>query len=103
MEPLTEEQYQAELEKFYAEATASGTTTATGGNFSDPSIFGAIFAGYGLVLLAILAFSLVANWKIVSKAGYNGAFSLLLLIPIVGLVFYGMFAFKDWPSKKPVS
>ena len=40
---------------------------------------------------------LVANWKIWSKAGFNGALSLLMLIPLVNIVAVLYFAFAEWP------
>lgn len=55
--------------------------------------------GFGeiLIILIILVPSIVIPWKIVSKAGYNGAWSLMLLVPLVGVVMTFVFAFSEWP------
>lgn len=53
-----------------------------------------------IVALALLVFSIILNWRIVSKAGYSGALSLLLLIPLVGFIMYIWFAFAEWPVQK---
>jgi len=50
---------------------------------------------FGLILIAV---SIWAFWKIFSKAGYNGALSLLMLIPFVNLVVIVWFALADWPN-----
>ncbi|HZY97859.1 MAG TPA: hypothetical protein VFE35_12260 [Candidatus Cybelea sp.] len=53
---------------------------------------------YGIVLLAVVAFSLWVYWRIFAKAGYNGALSLLNLIPGVGpLICVLILAFGRWP------
>lgn len=36
-------------------------------------------------------------WRIVSKAGFHGAWSLLALLPLVNFVAYWIFALKKWP------
>ena len=53
---------------------------------------------FGLVA-AILA--VIPAWKIVSKAGYNGAWSLLIFVPLVNLIMMYVFAFSEWPVEKP--
>ncbi len=55
--------------------------------------------GFGelLVLLVVVVIYLVPAWKIVSKAGYSGALSILSLLPLVNLVALFVFAFSDWP------
>ncbi len=61
----------------------------------------ALAGGFGLVtllvFLAIMLFGLYMNWRIASKAGYNGALSLLLLVPLVNLIVLIAFAFSEWP------
>jgi energy-coupling factor transporter transmembrane protein EcfT len=64
---------------------------------------GAFLAGFGFIMiiyLAVLVVALIANWKIASKAGYHGAWSLLMLVPIANLVVYLVFAFSEWPLEK---
>ncbi|MFO7324334.1 MAG: hypothetical protein DIU62_001335 [Pseudomonadota bacterium] len=53
-----------------------------------------------IFLLICLVVYLVPVWRIVSKAGFNGAFSLLSLVPIVNIVMLWVFAFIDWPVER---
>ena len=63
-------------------------------------------ASAGVVVFSLIAgligfiFALVIYWRIFSKAGYNGARSLLMLIPIVNLIIVIMFAFSEWPVQR---
>lgn len=51
-----------------------------------------------ILVLAVLAFQIWLFWRIFSKAGYNGAMSLLILIPAFGaLIVLCMLAFGNWP------
>lgn len=65
--------------------------------------------GAGLVLfialfsLAIFIFVIVVYWRIVSKAGYSGAMSLLLFIPIANIIMIIIFAFSEWPIQKELN
>lgn len=53
---------------------------------------------YGVVLLALIAFTIWVYWRIFVKAGYNGAMSLLNLIPGMGqLICILILAFGRWP------
>jgi hypothetical protein len=52
---------------------------------------------YGVVILAILAFTVWVYWRIFQKAGYNGALSLINLIPGGALVTMCILAFGRWP------
>ncbi len=61
------------------------------------SMMGAFVLVYVLVIIAVLAFSIWVYWRILSKAGYNGALALLMLIPLGGLVPLLMLAFGRWP------
>jgi hypothetical protein len=69
--------------------------------YYDPTAF---FASFGvffgvllLVDLVILGFTIYLYWKVATKAGYPGAYSLLLLVPIANIVIIIMFAFQEWP------
>jgi hypothetical protein len=53
-----------------------------------------------IISLAITIFILICNWRIVSKAGYSGALSLLMLIPIANIIVYIIFAFSKWPIQQ---
>lgn len=73
---------------------------------SDPSSYAAwhAFAAFGaflwLGILACIVFAIVMYWRIASKAGYNGALSLLMLVPLANLVLLIFFAFSDWPIEQ---
>lgn len=58
------------------------------------------FATFGIVMLIVCVFMIVCYWKIFSKAGYSGALSLLMLVPIVNLILFVWFAFAQWPVLK---
>ncbi|HLZ62212.1 MAG TPA: hypothetical protein VKR06_35145 [Ktedonosporobacter sp.] len=66
------------------------SSAATGAS-AAVSVFGCI------ITLAMLAFSIVVGWRIFSKAGYSGAMSLLLLVPIGNLIVICILAFGRWP------
>ena len=61
---------------------------------------GPFFATFGLVMLLVCVFMIFCYWKIFSKAGYSGALSLLMLVPLVNLVSLWVLAFKQWPALK---
>ena len=54
-----------------------------------------------LIILLILSIYLVPVWRIVSKAGYNGAFSLIGFVPVLNIIMLGVFAFSKWPNERP--
>lgn len=47
--------------------------------------------------LGLVVLFLVGWWKIVSKAGYSGAWALIGLVPLANVVMFFVFAFSDWP------
>ena len=53
-----------------------------------------------LIILVMLAIYLVPLWRIVSRAGFHGAFSVLALIPLVNIVMLWVFAFAKWPRER---
>jgi uncharacterized membrane protein YhaH (DUF805 family) len=58
----------------------------------------AVWAFIAIFALAVLAFQVWLFWRIFSKAGYNGAMALLVLIPAFGpLIAMCMLAFGHWP------
>lgn len=69
---------------------------------SGPSgaALGAFLAAYGLFVIIIVVLSIVIYWRIASKAGYPGAYSLLMLIPLVNLIVLILFAFTEWPVER---
>ena len=54
-----------------------------------------------LILIIVMgSIFVVPFWKIFSKAGFSGALSLLMLVPLVNLVMIFVLAFAPWPSLK---
>ena len=67
-------------------------------NAATGAFLATFFLVYGIVLLAIVAFTIWVYWRIFAKAGYNGAMSLLNFIPGVGqLICMIILAFGRWP------
>ena len=65
------------------------------------------WAAMSMILIPIIIIALIAvvvkiicYWKIVSKAGYPGALSLLCLVPLVNLIMFVVFSFIEWPVEK---
>jgi Zn-dependent protease with chaperone function len=54
----------------------------------------------GLFCAAVLLFKIFLWWQVFSKAGYSGAFGLLLLAPFGTLVMLCILAFSKWPTAK---
>lgn len=85
------------------------TTILTQGSSIDPDAAAAAAAGvlaigciiWVILVIAFVIFPIFAFWKIFSKAGFNGALSLLSLIPGIGLlIVICILAFGDWPALK---
>jgi len=51
-----------------------------------------------VVLLLYTVLNIVAVVKIITKAGYSGAWFLILFVPIVGTIMFYVFAFSSGPS-----
>ena len=64
---------------------------------------GGMFGTYGLWFVLWAAFVIVPFWKICEKAGYPGALSLLILVPLVNLGFLYFLGFSQWPSSRSSS
>ncbi|HWT04946.1 MAG TPA: hypothetical protein VN224_04245 [Xanthomonadales bacterium] len=52
---------------------------------------------YLIVVLAALAFSVLCNYMIAKKAGYNPWLSLLMLVPVANIIVFLIFVFSEWP------
>ena len=59
---------------------------------------GMFSGGHGLIgiIFAVIIFVIPA-WKVVEKAGYSGAWALLVLVPLVNVIALWVFAFSSWP------
>nr|WP_315398263.1 hypothetical protein [uncultured Duganella sp.] len=58
--------------------------------------WGILFSAFFLFPL----FYIIPLWKIVAKAGYSGAWSLLGLVPVLNFVMLWVFAFSAWPRER---
>lgn len=47
-----------------------------------------------------LVVSVLPFWFICKKAGFHGALSLLMLVPVANLVLPFVLAFAEWPALK---
>jgi len=69
----------------------------------DEEIVAIMMASLGTVAciyVAVFGFFIAMFWNIFSKAGYSGGRAFLLLIPIVNIIIFVMFAFGDWPARR---
>jgi hypothetical protein len=72
--------------------------SADSSNAAAAGVVGVALLVYFVILCAIVAFMVWVYWRIFSKAGYNGALSLLNLVPGVGpLICVCILAFGRWP------
>jgi energy-coupling factor transporter transmembrane protein EcfT len=56
-------------------------------------------AGFVLIIYVAVIVLLFVGWvKILRKAGYSAWWSLLMLVPLVNIVMFLVFAFGDWPA-----
>lgn len=53
-----------------------------------------------LVIAPVAALMVVPAWRILQRAGHNGAWALLMLVPVVGFVVLWVLAFSMWPNDK---
>jgi hypothetical protein len=64
--------------------------------FSVDSLIGVVIVAY----LAIFVVVVIAHWRIWSKAGCHGAWSLLMIVPLINVVSFLYLAFAEWPAAK---
>ncbi len=53
-----------------------------------------------ILVLALIAVFLWLSARILSRAGYSSWWSLVSLIPVVGIIMWYVFAFSTWPNEK---
>lgn len=60
--------------------------------------------GHWVIVLFVLGIFqiiyIIPLWKIVAKAGYSGAWSLLSFVPLVNVIMLWVFAFSSWPRER---
>jgi len=64
---------------------------------------GSLSIWHWIVVVILAAIWLVPAAKILNKAGYSGWWCLLLLIPLVNIIVYWVFAFARWPNLRPTT
>lgn len=53
-----------------------------------------------VILLVMTLTTIVPSWLIVKKAGFSGAWSLLMLVPVVNFFAIWVFALMRWPTQR---
>lgn len=51
-----------------------------------------------LMVVPLLALLIVPAWRIFQRAGFSGAWALLMLVPLVGMLALWILSFVKWPS-----
>lgn len=67
------------------------------------AVFWVFFAIAMLISMVIWVFTIFCWWRIMSKAGYNGLWALLMLVPAGNLVLVIWMAFGNWPVLSEIS
>ncbi|MBN1587948.1 MAG: hypothetical protein JW888_00370 [Pirellulales bacterium] len=52
----------------------------------------------GVFFVASFVFTILPFWLIFEKAGFSGALSLLMMVPVANVVMLFFLAFADWPA-----
>ncbi|MCW8193924.1 DUF805 domain-containing protein [Proteobacteria bacterium 005FR1] len=63
-------------------------------------MYGAESSGGIIWMLLMSIIVVVPFWKICSKAGYSGWWSLLILVPLANLGLLYFLGFADWPAQR---
>lgn len=53
-----------------------------------------------LMITPLMALLVVPTWRILQRAGFNGAWALLMLVPVVGLLVPWVISFLKWPNDR---
>ena len=53
-----------------------------------------------VMITPLMALLVVPTWRILQRAGFNGAWALLMLVPVVGLLVPWVVSFLKWPSDR---
>jgi hypothetical protein len=64
---------------------------------------GSFSVWHWLITLLYIGAFVVPCWRIVNKAGYAGAWSLLAVVPLLNIVLLWVFAFMRWPNERQSS
>lgn len=53
-----------------------------------------------ILYIVVVIVAVIPWWRIAKKVGYSGAWSLLILVPVVNLIAIYWFAFTEWPLER---
>ncbi|WKJ89527.1 hypothetical protein QZJ86_16090 [Methylomonas montana] len=53
---------------------------------------------YFILLPVYVLFCLWLGYRILEKAGFDGRWTLVLLVPVVNIIMIWVFAFSSWPN-----
>ncbi|HJQ03479.1 MAG TPA: DUF805 domain-containing protein [Jatrophihabitans sp.] len=73
-------------------------------NSSDSS--SGLETGLGILIVIYAVILIVAVWayvRIIRRAGYSGWWILIGLVPVVNVVMFFVFAFKEWPIQRELA
>lgn len=58
-----------------------------------------LLVGLAVAHLLVSLIVIIPTWKIMTRAGFSGAWSLLHLVPVIGtFIVMAILAFGDWPN-----
>ena len=77
-----------------AASIANGTT------FGHTRVSIIALAVLGAIVLFVTIISLIAQIKIISKAGYSGWWILVSFVPLLNIIMFFVFAFSEWPVRR---
>lgn len=60
------------------------------------AVFAALSA-FWFVFVLLFIFQIYCAWRVAVKCGYQGAYSLLLLVPLANIVITLIWVFSEWP------
>jgi hypothetical protein len=61
---------------------------------------GSMSIWHWLIILFVFSTYIVPVWRIISRAGYSGAWSFLSFIPVLNFIMLWVFAFSRWPNER---
>ncbi|HEY3364431.1 MAG TPA: hypothetical protein VGK74_05210 [Symbiobacteriaceae bacterium] len=71
---------------------------------TDAAAIGGILIFVFIFFMAIGAVLIVLPyWRIFTKAGYSGALSLLMIVPLANFIMPFVLAFSEWPIEKELN
>ena len=53
-----------------------------------------------LMVTPLMALLVVPTWRILQRAGFNGAWALLMLVPVLGILVLWFVSFLKWPTDR---